>query len=152
MSSLQRDEGVEQLRKEKEDIEEAIKVVYQDADTQLSERDLKWQELFARTKEEGKHIQRQNRETCKKFYVQKYSKWCQTLLSDDQEGVELPVGTGEEAALLEVIREYRERTREKMRAMEERYQHDLIAREEGSNKKQLQQPGMCVSILRSCIL
>ena len=75
VSSLQRDEGVEQLRKEKEDIEEAIKVVYQDADTQLSERDLKWQELLARTKDEDKHIQRQNCETCKKFYVQKFSKW-----------------------------------------------------------------------------
>ena len=68
------------------------------------------------------------------------------LLSDDQEVVELPVGTGEEAALLEVIREYRERTREKMRAMEERYQHDLIAREEGSNKKlQAADEGPCGS-------
>ena len=61
--------------------------------------------------------------------------WCKALLSDDREGVELPVGTGEEAALLEVIREYRERTREKMRAMEERYQHDLIASEGGVEVK-----------------
>ena len=58
------------------------------------------------------------------------------LLNKSQEGVELPVGTGEEEkALLEVIREYQERTREKLRSMEERYQHDLTAQEEGSNKK-----------------
>ena len=57
------------------------------------------------------------------------------LLNKSQEGVELPVGTGEEYALLEVIREYQERTREKLRAMEEKYQHDFTAQEEGSNKK-----------------
>ena len=72
-----------------------------------------------------------------------HSKWNEiveqvkdVLLNKSQEGVELPVGTGEEEkALLEVIREYQERTREKLRSMEERYQHDLTAQEEGSNKK-----------------
>ena len=72
-----------------------------------------------------------------------HSKWNEiveqvkdVLLNKSQEGVELPVGTGEEEkALLEVIREYQERTREKLRSMEERYQHDLTAHEEGSNKK-----------------
>ena len=65
--------------------------------------------------------------------------------------MELPVGAGEEEALLEVIKEYQERTREKLRAMEERYQHDLTASEEvievkgGSKGKLFRSDGDSVS-------
>ena len=130
-----RDEELEQLRKEKEDLHQTVLTVYQDAETQLSERDLKWQELLNRTKADGDKMQRQYRETYKKHYTQKYLGWCKAMLSEDSDGQRPPVGSGEEADFVEVVREYQERTTEKLRAMEERYLNDIKAYEEGSKKK-----------------
>ena len=130
-----RDEELEQLRKEKEDLHQTVLAFYQDAETQLSERDLKWQELLNRAKADGDKMQHQYRETCKKHYTQKYLGWCKAMLSEDSDGQRPPVGSAEEADLVEVVREYQERTTEKLRAMEERYLNDIKAYEEGSKKK-----------------
>eukprot|EP00731_Ephydatia_muelleri_P005215 Em0002g1391a len=106
----------------------------------------------------GHDVSRENQQTDESLTTKGFAKptsalvqWCKALLSDDQEGVELPVGAGEEEALLEVIKEYQERTREKLRAMEERYQHDLTASEEvievkgGSKGKLFRSDGDSVS-------
>ena len=88
-----------QLRKEKDDLQKSIEVIYHDAETQLSERDQKWQEIVDKTKAHYDELSRQHRETYKKYYVQKYLKWCKAMLGEGQEGVVPPVKSGEEATL-----------------------------------------------------
>ena len=127
---------MEQLRKEKDDLQKSIDVIYHDAETQLSERDQKWQEMVDKTKAHYEELSRQHREAYKKRYVQKYLKWCKVMLGEGQEGVVSPVKSGEEATLLEVIDEYRKRMEGKLCAMEEMYQSAIKATEEGSKKKQ----------------
>ena len=106
---------MEQLRKEKDDLQKSI------------ERDQKWQEMVDKTLAQYDELSRQHREAYKKHYVQKYLQWCMVMLGEGQEGVLPPVKSGEEGTLLEVINEYRKRMEGKLCAMEEMYQSAIKA-------------------------